>query len=114
MTEPRSTSLLGIVLMIAAAFVTATGQFFWKLSAGGGLFDWHLWLGFFCYGVGAIFMTVAFRYGRLSVLHPLMTIGYVVALFYGASFLNEPITTSLLLGTVCILCGVWLIGGDEH
>lgn len=100
--------------MVAAAFSTATGQFFWKLAAGGGLFDWHLWIGFGFYGMGAVLMTVAFRFGRLSVLHPLLTVGYVIALVYGVSFLNEPLTVPLAIGTVLILAGVWLIGGDEH
>ncbi|REB08711.1 EamA/RhaT family transporter [Sporosarcina sp. BI001-red] len=114
MTETRSTSPIGILLMVAAAFSTATGQFFWKLAAGGGLFDWHLWLGFVFYGMGAILMTVAFRFGRLSVLHPLLTIGYVIALVYGVGFLDEPISLTLVIGTVLILAGVWLIGGDGH
>lgn len=114
MTETRATSPIGIFLMVAAAFSTATGQLFWKLAAGGGLFDWHLWVGFVFYGMGAVLMTVAFRFGRLSVLHPLMTIGYVIALVYGVTFLDEPISTSLVIGILLILVGVWLIGGDEH
>ncbi|WP_040287336.1 DMT family transporter [Sporosarcina koreensis] len=114
MTETRTTSPIGIVLMIAAAFSTASGQFFWKLAAGGGLFDWHLWAGFVLYGLGAVLMTVAFRFGRLSVLHPLLTVGYVIALIYGVAFLDEPLSLPLLAGTVLILAGVWLVGGDSH
>ncbi|GKV69314.1 membrane protein [Sporosarcina sp. NCCP-2716] len=114
MTDTRTTSPIGIILMILAAFSSATGQFFWKLAAGGGLLDWHLWLGFVLYGIGAVLMTVAFRYGRLSVLHPLLTVGYVIALFYGVTFLDETLSLPLIGGTVLILAGVWLVGGDDH
>lgn len=106
------TSSLGIVLMLVAALSTATGQLFWKLSNG--LFDWELWLGFFLYGCGAVFMTVAFRFGRLSVLHPLLTVGYVFAIIFGSLFLGEEITRNILLGTTFIFIGVLLIGGDRN
>lgn len=113
MTEPRKkTSSIGIGLMLTAALSTALGQLFWKMADG--LFDWHLWLGFFLYGCGAVFMTIAFRFGRLSVLHPLLTVGYVFAIIFGSFFLGEEITRNILIGTTSILIGVLLIGGDRN
>lgn len=112
MKKTETTSPIGIVLMIAAAFSTATGQMFWKLADS--VLDYQMWIGFVLYGLGAVLMTVAFRFGRLSVLHPLLSIGYIIAIFYGAVFLGEAVTLNVSLGTLLILAGVVIIGGDRH
>ena len=108
----ETTRPLGIVLMVAAAFSTATGQMFWKLADS--VLDYQMWIGFVLYGMGAVLMTVAFRFGKLSVLHPLLSLGYVIAIFYGAMFLGEAVTLNVSLGTLLILVGVVVIGGDRH
>lgn len=112
MKQETSTSWIGIVLMVGAALSTATGQLFWKLS--GSVWDWELWVGFVLYGMGAVLMTVAFRFGKLSVLHPLLSLGYVIAIVYGTLFLDEALTFNMGLGTLLILIGVIVIGGDRH
>lgn len=112
MKKSDATQPLGIVLMIAAAFSTATGQLFWKMADS--VWDIQMWIGFVLYGLGAVLMTVAFRFGKLSVLHPLLSIGYVIAIFYGALFLGEAVTVNISLGTLMILIGVIIIGGDRH
>ena len=111
MSETR-TPWLGIGLMIFAALSTSLGQLFWKLSDG--IWDYQLWIGFTLYGMGAVLMTIAFRFGKLSVLHPLMSVGYVFAIVFGSFFLHEAITLNILTGTSLILIGVILIGGDDH
>lgn len=110
MNKPEKTAPLGIFLMIAAAASTATGQLFWKLSDA--ILDVPMLFGFVLYGAGAILMTTAFRFGKLSVLHPLMSLGYVIAIFYGAAFLDEAITFNISIGTLLILIGVIVIGGE--
>lgn len=112
MKKPDTTQPLGIVLMILAAFSTATGQLFWKMSDA--VLDLYMLGGFVLYGLGAVLMTAAFRFGRLSVLHPLLSIGYIIAIFYGAVFLGEAVTFNISLGTLIILLGVIVIGGDRH
>lgn len=112
MTQSPKTMWTGIVLMILAAFSTALGQLFWKMSDG--IWDLNLWIGFTFYGMGAVLMTIAFRFGKLSVLHPLMSIGYVFAFGFGSIYLGEAITMNILGGTFLILIGVILIGGDDH
>lgn len=111
MSEVGRTRKTGIFLMIMAAVSTATGQLFWKISDA--ILDLPMLAGFMLYGMGAVLMTAAFRYGRLSVLHPLLSIGYVIAIFYGAIFLNEAITVNITLGTFLILIGVIIIGGGD-
>lgn len=111
MSEVIRTRKLGIFLMVMAAVSTATGQLLWKISDA--ILDLPMLAGFMLYGMGAVLMTAAFRYGRLSVLHPLLSIGYVIAIFYGALFLDEAITVNITLGTFLILVGVIIIGGGE-
>ncbi|MGP4059109.1 EamA family transporter [Halobacillus litoralis] len=103
---------LGISLMVLAALQTALGQMFWKMS--GGEINFYLLLGFFLYSLGAVLMIVSFRFGSLSVLHPLLSIGYVFALFFGSIILQETITESNLIGTFLIIVGAALIGGGDN
>lgn len=111
MNEVGKTMPIGILLMVFAAISTATGQLFWKLSDA--ILDLQMLVGFTLYGMGAVLMTAAFRFGKLSVLHPLLSLGYVIAIVYGAIFLNEVITFNILMGTLLILIGVIVIGGDS-
>ncbi len=103
---------LGMTLMVFASLMTALGQMFWKMSEGG--INGLLILGFFLYFLGAVFMIVSFRFGSLSVLHPLLSIGYVFALFLGSIILQEAITESNYAGTFLIIVGAALIGGGDN
>lgn len=103
---------IGIILMVCSACCTSLGQFFWKLSAA--QFNLEMIGGFFFYALGAILMIIAFRFGSLSVLHPILSLGYVFGIFLGGLFLHEAITTDVVVGTLLILAGVSLIGGGDH
>ncbi len=75
----------GILIMVAASFFTAFGQLMWKLSQ----LDNNLYLlalGFLLYGLGAITMIIAFRFGSYSVIHPIMCTSYIFAIFFGLAF----------------------------
>ena len=67
---------LGIILMLTASLLTCVGQLCWKLSASGAL--WLMLVGFVLYGCGALLMVVALRFGELSILHPMLSAGYVL------------------------------------
>ncbi|MFB4160952.1 EamA/RhaT family transporter [Geomicrobium sp. JSM 1781026] len=112
LTTSLRSNWLGITLMICASFSTAFGQFFWKLS--GSELNTFLISGFMLYGAGAVLMIIAFRFGALSVLHPLLSIGYVVAVFLGVFFLQETLSIANVAGTILIVCGAVLIGGGDH
>ncbi|ANB58280.1 eamA-like transporter family protein [Anoxybacillus sp. B7M1] len=103
---------IGILFILIASVSTASGQMLWKLSDG----NWNVYLlfGFSLYFIGAVLMIVAFRFGSLSVLHPLLSMGYVFGLLLGVAFLHEPITTMKVIGTLLITSGAILIGGGDH
>ena len=68
---------VGIALMLTSALLTCTGQLCWKLSALREPPLLFLLAGFGLYGLGALLMMAAMRFGELSVLHPMLGAGYV-------------------------------------
>ncbi len=104
-------NLKGIILIIIAAMLTSVGQLFWKLSDGNDIK--LVFFGFVCYGFGAVLMIIAFRFGSLSVLHPLMSIGYVFAIILGTTLLHENISIMQYFAIAIIMIGVTLIGGGD-
>lgn len=103
---------IGIFIIMISAINTSIGQYFWKISEGKSIK--FLSIGFLCYGLGAVAMIVAFKFGSFSVIHPMLSMGYIFALFIGYGLLNEEITKGKLIGIFLILIGVMLIGvGDE-
>lgn len=100
------------MLIFIAALITSVGQMFWKLSEAKDVK--LIIIGFTCYAIGAVLMVVAFRYGSLSVLHPLMSISYVFAMVLGKTQLKEDITLRQYMAVAIIMIGVTLIGGGDE
>lgn len=97
----------GIILIILSALCTSFGQLFWKIGINSSLF--LLIAGFVLYGIGAISMIIALKFGELSIIHPLMCTGYIFALINGYFFLKEKISFIQFLGIVIIIIGVIFI-----
>ncbi len=102
----------GILLMICSSACVCIGQLFWKLANDQGLL--LLLLGFFFYGMGALIMLYAYRFGKLSVLQPVLSLNYVISIFLASQVLQESISLRKLAGVLVIVFGVIMIaGGDE-
>ena len=110
MLESLQKNKKGIFFMLCSSLCVCVGQLFWKLSEQG---IWYLLLGFFVYGIGALFMLIAYRFGSLSVLQPMLSMNYVLAIVLAALVLNEVIGVKRVLGILVIIIGVVLIGGGE-
>lgn len=104
--------LKGVILMIIASIAVATGQFLWKLSAGD--INAYMFIGFALYGIGALLMIVALKYGELSVLHPIMAFSYVVAFLLSVFVLHEPFHKIQLVGMVIIIIAVASLGLEQQ
>ncbi len=99
--------------MLVSSLCVCVGQLLWKLSAAKGLL--FMLAGFFLYGVGALVMLVAYRFGKLSVLQPMLSMNYVLSIILAAVVLKEEITLLKCIGVFIIITGVVLIaGGDEE
>ena len=111
MLESFKKNKYGIMLMILSSICVCIGQLFWKLSATKGIL--LLLAGFALYGIGAIIMIVAYKFGSLSVLQPMLSLNYVISIILAATILNECITLIKVIGVFVIIIGVILIGGGD-
>lgn len=98
--------------MICSSICACLGQLLWKLSVNGSLI--FLAAGFFLYGIGALSMIVAYKFGKVSILQPILSLNYILSIVLAATVLNETITLVKCIGVLGIMAGVLLIaGGDE-
>ena len=95
----------GIAIMLFSSLLTCTGQLCWKLSAQENTLLFIL-VGFALYGMGAVCMILALRFGDLSVLHPMLGLGYVLSVLLGNVVLHEPFKIKKLIGITVILFGL--------
>jgi putative membrane protein len=111
MIESFEKNKKGIVIMLFSALFVCTGQLFWKLSSTMGIV--LLLLGFIFYGIGALLMIFAYRFGSVSVLQPILSANYIVSAILGKIVLNEPISVQKIVAIIIISCGVILISGGD-
>lgn len=113
MLESFQKNKKGILLMLISSICVCMGQLLWKLSAENGFMV--LLVGFCFYGIGALVMIFAYRFGRLSVLQPMLSLNYVLSIILAAAVLKEEITILKCIGVLVIIMGVISIaGGDEE
>lgn len=99
---------VGVLYMILAAILTATGQLLWKIGT-----IKFLLCGFILYGLGAIYMIKSLKREKLIVVYPLMSIGYLISMLYGAIFFYENITFNKIIAIILIIIGVSLNSYDK-
>ena len=113
MVESFKKNKIGIVLMLISSICACVGQLLWKLSTEHGILIMLIGFGF--YGVGALVMLIAYKFGKLSVLQPMLSMNYVLSIILAALVLKEEITLLKCIGVLVIITGVILIaGGDEE
>lgn len=104
---------VAILLIVGAATLSSFGQLAWKIGADATslkLAYFLYFLGFLSAGLGMVVMMLAFRFGEVSILQPMMSLGFALSIFLGAIFLNEPITTNKIIGTLFIVVGSGILG----
>ena len=113
MKESLRKNKKGILLMLFSSVCVCVGQLLWKLSTTQGIII--MLAGFFFYGVGALIMVAAYRFGKLSVLQPMLSLNYVLSIILAALVLKEEIAILKCIGVMIIISGVILIaGGDKE
>ena len=121
-------NIIGIVIMLVAAVFTAIGQFHWKIGLGfvDEIFDvfkssenfWkvipYILVGFVLYGCGSALMIVAYKYGDVSMLHPLLGVSYILSLIIGFSLLGESINVQKVIAVIVIITGLVFLGWSAY
>jgi undecaprenyl phosphate-alpha-L-ara4N flippase subunit ArnE len=98
--------IASMALMVSSALCSSLGQLFWKMAALQRLPVYCYILGLGLYGAGALLMIAAFRHGHLSILHPMLSCGFIFAILWSVFILREAITAPKLIGIACIITGV--------
>lgn len=97
--------------MLVSSVCVCVGQLLWKLSVQYGIF--MLLAGFGLYGVGALVMIAAYRFGKLSVLQPMLSLNYVLSVLLAALVLGEAVGFLKCIGVGLIIIGVITIAGGD-
>jgi drug/metabolite transporter (DMT)-like permease len=110
------TPVSSMMLVLAASFIGSFGSVFLKLGAGrlhldirSLLFNWRLQLGVLFFLGSTVFYVLGLRRGELSILYPMVALGYIWTLFWSRLFFGEPLTRNKFLGIGMILAGVLLL-----
>src|SRR5262245_19029788 len=111
------TPLSSMALVLTASFIGSFGAVFLKggaqrleLSLKALLTNWHLAAGVTMYLLSSVFFLMGIRNGELTVLYPMVSLGYVWTLLWSKLFFGEALTRSKLLGLAFILLGVACLG----
>ena len=113
--KKKATSPLGVFLILISAALTSVAKFTWKLAAS---YDGPkkyivMLIGFALFVGDGFFMVIAYRFGELSVLQPILSLGFVFSLILGKLFLNEVHSVTKYVGIFLILAGVFFISQSK-
>jgi undecaprenyl phosphate-alpha-L-ara4N flippase subunit ArnE len=104
-----------MLLVLFGSVVGSFGAVFLKLGAVRltgimSLLNWRLALGVALYLASSVFYAFGIRHGQLSVLFPMVAVGYIWTLLWARLFFRERFTRTKLLGLGLVLAGVVLVG----
>jgi drug/metabolite transporter (DMT)-like permease len=111
-----TTPLSSMALVLFGSLIGSFGAVFLK-SGAAHLKDgfWHilnlkLAAGVALFLFSSVFFILGIRHGELSVLYPMVSLGYVWTLFWSRLFFNEAFTRQKFFGLGLILLGVFFVG----
>jgi drug/metabolite transporter (DMT)-like permease len=110
------TPLGSILLVLVSSFLGSFGAVFLKLGAEhlkpslARLFT-NYWLatGICFYLLSSVFYMIGVSRGQLTVLYPMVSLGYIWAILWARIFFKEPFTLAKIGGLTMIIFGVSLI-----
>lgn len=108
--------LRSMSLVFTASVVGSFGMVFLKLGSAKltrSIFSFlnrHLILGVALFLGSSVFYALGIKNGQLSVLYPMVSLGYVWGLVWARIFFNEQFTRQKFYGLGLILLGVFLVG----
>ncbi|SLM84654.1 MULTISPECIES: EamA family transporter [Vagococcus] len=111
--ENKKNMKLAMTLILLAATMSSLGQLAWKIGADASdnKFAYLMYfIGLVAAGIGMVVLMISFRFGEVSILQPMMSVGFALSIIFGAMFLNEGITTLKVVGTLFIIGGSALLG----
>jgi drug/metabolite transporter (DMT)-like permease len=113
---------MAIIIVLACTLLVAIGQYLIKLGANQlahagllataiGIFTIpQLFTGYCLYGVFTVMFVYALRHGELSILYPLIALGYVWVTITAVIAFHESMNPLKIVGLIVIMCGVAVLG----
>ncbi|HEV3198175.1 MAG TPA: EamA family transporter [Bryobacteraceae bacterium] len=108
--------LRSMLLVFTASIIGSFGAVFLKLGAHKltkslfSFFNLNLAFGVALFLGSSVFYALGIRGGQLSVLYPMVSLGYIWTLLWSRLFFKEPFTRQKFLGLGLILLGVFFVG----
>jgi drug/metabolite transporter (DMT)-like permease len=105
-----------MLLVFTASVIGSFGAVFLKMGAerlDGTVLSFvnkRLVLGVTMFLGSSVFYAFGIKGGQLSVLYPMVSLGYIWTLLWSRLFFNEPFTREKFLGLALILVGVFFVG----
>jgi drug/metabolite transporter (DMT)-like permease len=109
------TPVSSMVLVLIASIFGSFGAVFLKMGAEklkSGLMNiisWQAGLGVALFLMSSVFFVAGIKNGELSVLYPMVSLGYVWTLLWSRLFFKEPVTKQKFLALGMILTGIVFI-----
>ncbi len=107
------TPFISILLVLIASFIGSFGAVFLKSGAhrlrrhwSSFVFNWRLFAGIASFLLSSVFFVAGIRQGELTLLYPIMALGYVWTLFWSRLFFHEALTRNKFFGLGLILIGI--------
>ena len=111
------TPLSSMALVLVGSLIGSVGAVFLKSGAhqlrrhwSSVVLNWRLALGIGIYLVSSVLFVKGMSRGELSVLFPMVSLGYICTLAWARIFFHEPITRVKLYGVGLILAGIVFLG----
>jgi multidrug transporter EmrE-like cation transporter len=112
----KATPLSSILLVLVSAFIGSFGAVFLKLGAEymrpgikGIATNYRLAFGIALYLLSSVFFVMGVAQGELTILYPMVSIGYIWTLLWAYLFFKEPFSRAKVFGLVLIIAGVAFI-----
>lgn len=107
------TPISSMLLVFWGSFIGSFGAVFLKMGAGrlkfnlkSLLLNWHLAAGVAMFLISSFFFVLGLRKGELTILYPLVSVGYIWTLLWSRLFFGEPLRRSKFIGVGLILLGI--------
>jgi drug/metabolite transporter (DMT)-like permease len=108
--------LRSMLLVFTASIIGSFGAVFLKLGAAQltrsllTFLNWRLAFGVALFLGSSVFYALGIKGGQLSVLYPMVSLGYIWTLLWSRLFFKESLTRQKFLGLGLILLGVFFVG----
>ena len=110
------TPISSMLLVATSAFIGSFGAVFLKAGASrlhrqlsSLLLNWRLALGVFLYLLSSYFFVLGVREGQLTILYPMVSLGYILTFAWARLFFKEPFTPNKTVGLALVAIGIIIL-----